>query len=71
MIERGHKPVINALAKMTKGGIGKWIRNLHAIFWADKIIIRKSTGYTPFYLNIGMEAILLIKLNIPTWKILS
>jgi hypothetical protein len=23
MIERGHKPVINALAKMTKGGIGK------------------------------------------------
>jgi hypothetical protein len=23
MIERGYKPVINALAKMTKGGIGK------------------------------------------------
>jgi hypothetical protein len=31
MIERDHKPVINALAKMTKSGINKWVRNLHAI----------------------------------------
>jgi hypothetical protein len=31
MIERGHKPVIDALAKITKKGIGKWVRNLHAI----------------------------------------
>ena len=31
MIERGHKPVINALAKITKGGIGKWVRNLYTI----------------------------------------
>jgi hypothetical protein len=70
MIERDYKSVINTLAKMTKGGIGKWIRNLHIIFWIDKITIRKSTGYTPFYLNIGMKAILLIKFNIPTWRIL-
>jgi hypothetical protein len=65
MIERDYKPVINALVKMTKDGIGKWIRNLHAILWTDRIIIRKNTGYTFFYLNIGMEAILSIKLNIP------
>jgi hypothetical protein len=31
MIERDHKSVINALAKMIKGGIDKWVRNLHAI----------------------------------------
>jgi hypothetical protein len=31
IIERDHKPVINALAKMIKGGIGKWVRNLHAV----------------------------------------
>jgi hypothetical protein len=70
MIERGHKSIIDALAKMTKGGIDKWVRNLHTVLWVDKIIIRKSTGYTPFYLNISMEAILPIKLNIPIWKIL-
>ena len=31
IIERGHKFIINALAKMTKGDVNKWIRNLHAI----------------------------------------
>jgi hypothetical protein len=31
IIERNHKPVINALTKMTKGGINKWVRNLYAI----------------------------------------
>jgi hypothetical protein len=70
MIERGHKSVINVLAKITKDGIGKWIRNLHAVFWVDRIIIRKNTGYISFYLNIGMKAILLIKFDIPIWRIL-
>jgi hypothetical protein len=31
MIKRGYKPVINVLAKMTKGGINKWVRNLYAV----------------------------------------
>jgi hypothetical protein len=31
IIEKGHKSVINTLVKMTKGGINKWVRNLHAI----------------------------------------
>jgi hypothetical protein len=31
IIEKGYKSIINALAKMTKDGIGKWVRNLHAI----------------------------------------
>jgi hypothetical protein len=31
MIERGYKSIINVLAKMTKGGIDKWIRNLHVV----------------------------------------
>ena len=31
MIEKDHKSVINILTKMTKNGIGKWIRNLYVI----------------------------------------
>jgi hypothetical protein len=31
MIERDHKSVVNVLVKMTKGGIGKWVRNLHVV----------------------------------------
>ena len=32
--------------------------------------MRKSTGYTPFYLNHGADAVLPIELDIPTWKTL-
>jgi hypothetical protein len=32
IIERGHKPVIDVLVKITKDGIGKWVRNLYTIF---------------------------------------
>jgi hypothetical protein len=31
MIERNHKFIINALIKITKDGINKWVRNLYAI----------------------------------------
>ena len=32
IIERDHKFVVNTLAKIIKGDIDKWVRNLHAIF---------------------------------------
>ena len=70
MIERGHLSIVNAFAKITDGGKGNWVQNLHAVLWADRITVRKSTGYTPFYLNVSSEPILLIELNIFTWKIL-
>ena len=66
MIERGHQQIKDALAKMT----GPWVDNLPAVLLADRSTVRKSTGYTPFYLNHGAEAILPIELDIPTWKTL-
>jgi hypothetical protein len=66
IIERGYLPIVNAFAKITDGGEGNWVQNLHAVLWADRTTVRKSTGYTPFYLNINNEPILPIELNIPT-----
>lgn len=31
MIERGHKPIVNALSKMSGGRSTNWIRNLPAV----------------------------------------
>ena len=28
MVERGHRPIVNALSKMTDGGLGNWVQNL-------------------------------------------
>jgi hypothetical protein len=70
MIERGYSPIVNTFAKMTDGGKGNWVQNLYTVLWADRITVRKSTGYTPFYLNVGSELILPIELDIPIWRIL-
>lgn len=70
MVERGHRPLADALAKKTLGGTGKWVRNLPAVCWSDRTTVRVSTGHTPFYLNCGYEAVLPIELDMPTWKIL-
>jgi hypothetical protein len=69
IIERGYSPIVNALAKITDGGKGNWVQNLYAVLWADRITVRKSTGYIPFYLNVSSEPILPIELDIPIWKI--
>ena len=70
MVERGHKPIVDALSKMTNGGLLKWVDNLHAVLWADRTTVKKSTGHTPFYLNHGCEPMLPIELEIPTWNVL-
>jgi hypothetical protein len=69
MIERGYKLFINALSKMTNEGFRNWVNNLPAILWANRSIIRRSTGHTSFYLLYDREPILFIKFKIPTWRI--
>ena len=70
MVERGHKPIVDALAKMTSGGEGNWVDYLHAVLWADRCTVRQSTGYSPFFLICGRDPVLPIELDIPTWRVL-
>ena len=70
MIERGHKPIVDALSKMSDEGSNNWVRNLPAVLWADRSTVRTSTGLTPYYISCGNEPVLPIELEIPTWRIL-
>ena len=36
----------------------QWPRGLHAVFWAERVSIRKSTGYSPYYMVHGVEPVL-------------
>jgi hypothetical protein len=65
MIERGQLPIVDIFAKITDGGEDNWVQNLYTVLWADRTTVRKSTGYIPFYLNVGNEFILPIELDIP------
>jgi hypothetical protein len=69
MIKKGYKPFIDALSKMTNGGLGNWINNLSIILWADRFTVRRSIRHTPFYLFYGREPVLPIKFDIPIWRI--
>lgn len=71
MIERGHRSLKAALAKMTDGGEGSWLDNLHAVLLADRCTVKSTTGFTPFYILYGREAVLPIEITLPTWRVLK
>ena len=71
MIERWHKPIVDALSKMSDGGFASWVRNLPAVLWADRSTVRTSTGLTPYYVSCGNEPVPPIELDVPTWRILA
>ena len=70
MIERGYKPIINTLSKMSDGGSTNGIQNLPTVLWAEQSTMRTSTGLTPYYISCGNEPVFPIELEIPTWRIL-
>jgi hypothetical protein len=65
-IEGGHKPIVNALAKME----GPWTTNLHTVLLADRISVQESTGYSPYQMITGQNPVLPVELGLPTWQTL-
>jgi hypothetical protein len=39
MIEQGHKPIANALAKLTDSGLSNWVQNLSIVLFADCTLV--------------------------------
>ncbi len=70
MIERGHKPILDAISKMSKGRPIHWVRNLPTVLLADRSTIRTFTGFNPYYICCGSKPLLPIELKILTWRIL-
>ena len=70
MVERGHRPIIDALAKMGERRIGDWVKDLPAVLWADRSTIKVTTNITPYRIVCGQDLVLPIELEIPTWRIL-
>jgi hypothetical protein len=68
--ERGHQPIINALLALTRGGKDPWVPLVPTVLLADRTTTRESTGYTPFYIVNGREAVLPVETEFPTWRTL-
>jgi transposase InsO family protein len=48
MVERGHKPITDSIAKVCSERQSDWPEYLPYALWADRITARRSTGMSPF-----------------------
>ncbi len=54
-VEHRHYDVREALVKTADSDERKWHSVAHAVFWAERTTIQKSTGYSPYYMAHGVE----------------
>ena len=66
IVERGYQPVVNALAKYTLQRGLPWVDALHAMLWADRTTVKRTTGMTPARAVYGAEHIIPIETEEPT-----
>ena len=70
LIEAGHMPIVHELSKLTNGTGKNFERWLHAVLWADRTTVKRTTGRTPAWVHGGEEHVLPIELELPTWQTL-
>jgi hypothetical protein len=58
IVERRHRDVREALIKAADGDETKWPLVAASVFWAERVTIQKSTGYSPYYIAHGVEPLL-------------
>jgi hypothetical protein len=71
MAERGHQPIVQALIALTMGGKKPWVDLLPYVLFADRVTVHGPTGFTPFYMVYGREAVLPVETRFPTWRTLG
>ena len=58
VVERGHYNIREALVKLCNGDLSQWPLFVPAANYADRITVRRSTGYSPYYLLHGVHPLL-------------
>ena len=55
VVERGHYNIREALVKLCEGDLTKWPLMVPAATYADRITVRRTTGFSPYYLLHGVH----------------
>lgn len=58
IVESKQFDVREAIMKTCDGDESKWPSVLPQVFWAERVTIRKSTGYSPYYMAHGVHPLL-------------
>jgi hypothetical protein len=72
LVERGHAPVVNALAKYCNNRqFRQWNAVLPLVLWADRVTVRRSTGYSAFHLVYGRDCLLPVDFTVVSWSLVD
>jgi transposase InsO family protein len=69
VVERGHFTIREAIIKACNGNISKWPDLVHHAFFADRVTVRRATGFSPYYLLYGVDPILPLDLFEATYLV--
>ncbi|MBW0467011.1 hypothetical protein O181_006726 [Austropuccinia psidii MF-1] len=67
MVEKGHKPLKDALVKMCGENGSKWKEYLPIVALEDRISSKQTPGYSPFELQLTQKAVLPIGIKTSTY----
>ena len=66
-VERGHGPIVKALARACGGQVGNWPRLLPYALWAERTTHSSVIGYMPAELIFGQKPIMPMERTISSW----
>ena len=58
VVERGHYNIREALVKLCDGNLNQWPLMVPAAVYADRITIRRATGFSPYFLLHGVHPLM-------------
>ncbi|KAK3012296.1 hypothetical protein RJ639_012844 [Escallonia herrerae] len=71
LTEVTNRTLLQGLRKKLDGAKGLWVDELHKILWAYRTTTRNPTGKTPFNLAFGTEALIPVKIGLPSLRLLT
>ena len=69
--ERFNGELVQILSKVTEHQGKNWDLELPSALWAYRTSVKTSTGFTPYHLVYGKEALLPVEVELPTMKLLK
>jgi len=71
VVERGHYNIREALIKLCGGDLSQWPLMVPAATFADRITVRRSTGFSPYFLLHGVHPLMPGDLSDATFMVAS
>lgn len=70
MIERGHRTWIQSIWKLCKNQPHSWSDWFFPALWADRVSIRRTTGFSPYHLLYGSPHVFPFSMKEETWYLI-